>query len=152
MSNPAELISSFSSLWTQLLNFEVSDDILWNISFYGMLISVILPVALQISRPYTFVMDSLYLLFSQDILQMFSYWGKTISEPFKYLAGEKTCQYFLLGNWNQVECHILLSQNVFSTLALIGYGISVTGDYTIYQGTTLPTLKQRQDYLYQGDN
>ena len=46
MSNPAELISAVSTLWDQIIHYEVQDDILWNISFYGMLTSVILPLIL----------------------------------------------------------------------------------------------------------
>lgn len=64
MSNPAELIASFSEMLTHLLNFEVPADILWNTAFYGMLASATLPLVMQSSRPYTLVMDSLYLLFS----------------------------------------------------------------------------------------
>ena len=78
MSNPAELITGISNLWDKIIHFEVSDDILWNLSFFGMLTSVIFPVILQSSRPYTLVMDSLYLLFSQDILKVFNFWGSSI--------------------------------------------------------------------------
>ena len=76
-------------------------------AFYTMLISVGLPVILQINRPYTTIMDSLYLAFSQNILNMVKYWGTSIAEPFKYLAGEKQCRYYLLGEWKDTECHIL---------------------------------------------
>ncbi len=119
------------------------DDILWNMSFYGMLASVILPLVMQSSRPYTLTMDSLYLLFSQDIMQMFGHWNRVVTEPFKYLAGQQMCQHYLLGSLNQVECHIVFSQTIFSLMAVIGYAIGLPADYMIYQGTTLPSLQQR---------
>ncbi len=73
-------------------------------------------------------------------------------EPFKYLSGQQNCLYFQLGNWNSVECHIVFSEALSSAMAVIGYAIGLRADYLIYQGTTLPTLEQRQDFLYQGDN
>lgn len=107
MPNPAEFSSSMSNWWNSLVNYQFEDETLWNMAFYGMLTSTALPIVLQINRPYTTFMDSLYLAFSKSLLEMIKYWGRSISEPYLYLSGQEKCEYYQLGSWKQVDCHIL---------------------------------------------
>ena len=68
MSDPAQLVKAITDFVTNVLALRLDTNLLWNVSFYSMLVSVLLPLFLQSSRPYTFVMDSLYLLFSEDVI------------------------------------------------------------------------------------
>lgn len=63
MPNPAEFSTSIVNWWDSVIQYQLEEDTLWNMAFYSMIISVALPVVLQVNRPYTVFMDSLYLAF-----------------------------------------------------------------------------------------
>jgi len=94
MSNPAELVGTITAFFDKITNIQIQEDTLWNFTFYGTLVSFLLPIFAYGSRAYIIWMNSTYLMFSQDFKVMFNYWGSLFSEPFRYLQGKTNCERF----------------------------------------------------------
>ena len=97
MSNPAEVVGAITSFFDKITNIQIPEDTLLNFTFYGTLVSFLLPIFAFGSRAYINLMNSAYLMFSQDLKAMFVFWGSLFTEPVRYLQGQTNCERFSMG-------------------------------------------------------
>jgi hypothetical protein len=147
MSNPAELVGAITAFFDKITNIQIPEDTLWNFTFYGTLVSFLLPIFAYGSRAYIILMNSTYLMFSQDFKAMFSYLGSLFTEPFRYLQGQTNCERFSMGSYSYVPCEVLAAETVSSTVGLVGYAIGIPFDFILLQATTKASLVDRQAYI-----
>ena len=147
MSNPAELVSSLTAFFDKIMNIQISEGLLWNFTFYGTLVSFLLPIFAYGSRAYITLMNSTYLMFSQDFKAMFLYLGSLFSEPFRYLQGHTDCESFSMGSYSYIPCEVLAAETLSSTVGLVGYAIGIPFDFILLQATSKAALADRQAFI-----
>ena len=152
MSNPAEFVGSITALLDKIFNTQIPQDTLWNFTFYGTLVSALLPLFSYGSRFYIFLMNSTYLMFSQDFKAMFIYWGSIFTEPIRYLQGMSNCERFSMGQYSYTDCDVLAAEALSSILGLVGYVIGLPFDFILMKGTSRATLAERQAYVSDASN
>jgi hypothetical protein len=85
MSDPASIVASLSDSIESIMNTKIPTDYLWYFTFYGTIVSALIPTFHYGSRFYIFVMNSIYLMFGEDFNAMIDYWGSIFAEPVRYL-------------------------------------------------------------------
>ena len=147
MSNPAEVVQLISAFMDKVFNTQIPVDTLWNFTFYGTIVSALLPIFAYGSRFYILLMNSTYLMFSQDFKAMFVYWGSLFTEPVRYLQGIEDCERFSMGYYSYTKCEVLAAEALSSGLGLVGYAVGLPFDYILLRGTSRITLEERQAYV-----
>jgi hypothetical protein len=150
MSNPAEFVQLISDFFDKVFGTQIPVDTLWNFTFYGTLVSALLPLFAYGSRFYIFLMNSTYLMFSQDFKAMFYYWGSLFTEPVRYLQGIEGCERFSMGYYSYTKCEVLAAEVLSSTLGLVGYAVGLPFDYFLLKATSRPSLEERQAFVQDG--
>ena len=147
MSNPAEVVGAITALFDKIMNVQISEGLLWNFTFYGTLVSFLLPLFAYGSRAYVILMNSTYLMFSQDFKAMFVYLGSLFSEPARYLQGHANCERFSMGSYSYIPCEVLAAETLSSAVGLAGYAIGIPFDFILLEATSRAALVDRQTYI-----